>query len=84
MYTKKEITSASAFASQHRDPKCYGAAAWRMPLHLLDDQPSCDHLTEETPAYLTTHPLGLELSRGRQWQDSDLKRHIKDMAIQRS
>ncbi|BDA40490.1 Transposon TX1 uncharacterized 149 kDa protein [Coccomyxa sp. Obi] len=61
---------------------CYGAAAWRMPLHLLDDQPFCDRLTEEIPAYLTAHPLGLELSRGRRWED--LKRHIKDIALQRS
>ncbi|BDA42525.1 probable LINE-1 retrotransposable element ORF2 protein at C-terminar half [Coccomyxa sp. Obi] len=53
---------------------CYGAAAWRMPLHLLDDKPFCDRLTEEIPAYLTAHPLGLELSRGRRWED--LKRHI--------
>ncbi|BDA49663.1 LINE-1 retrotransposable element ORF2 protein [Coccomyxa sp. Obi] len=61
---------------------CYGAAAWRMPLHLLDDQPFCDRLTEEIPAYLTAHPLGVELSRGRRWED--LKRHIKDIALQRS
>ncbi|BDA51426.1 probable LINE-1 retrotransposable element ORF2 protein [Coccomyxa sp. Obi] len=61
---------------------CYGAAAWRMPLHLLDDQPFCDRLTEKIPAYLTAHPLGLGLSRGRRWED--LKRHIKDIALQRS
>ncbi|BDA47907.1 hypothetical protein COCOBI_11-1640 [Coccomyxa sp. Obi] len=61
---------------------CYEAAAWRMPLHLLDDQPFCDRLTEEIPAYLTAHPLGLELSRGHRWEN--LKRHIKDIALQRS
>ncbi len=61
---------------------CYGAAAWRMPLHLLDDQPFCDRITEEIPAYLAAHPVGQALPRGRRWED--LKRHIKDIALQRS
>ena len=60
----------------------YGAAAWRMPLHLLDDQPFCDRITAEVPAYLQSHPLGQEVTRGRRWVD--LKRHIKDIALQRS
>lgn len=35
---------------------CYGAAAWRTHLQLIDDQPFCDRLTDDNPAYLTVYP----------------------------
>ncbi|CAL8468448.1 g7988 [Coccomyxa elongata] len=34
------------------------------------------------PAYLGAHPLGPDLTRGRRWED--LKRQVKDIALQRS
>ena len=60
----------------------YGAAVWRLPLHLLDDQPFCDRIAGEVPAYLAAHPLGPELTRGH--VRGNLKRQVKDIAMQRS
>ena len=60
----------------------YGAAVWRLPLHLLDDQPFCDRIADEVPAYLAAHPLGPQLTRGHRWEN--LKRQVKDIAMQRS
>ncbi|CAL8470818.1 g10360 [Coccomyxa elongata] len=60
----------------------YGAAVWRLPLHLLDDQPFCDRIAEAVPAYLGAHLLGPDLTRGRRWDY--LKRQVKDIALQRS
>ena len=47
-----------------------------------DDQPFCDRIAEEVPAYFAAHPLGPELTRGRRWEN--LKRQVKDIALQRS
>ncbi|MBF6614763.1 MAG: hypothetical protein IVW55_16760 [Chloroflexi bacterium] len=60
----------------------YGSAAWRLPLHLLDDQPFCERIAAEIPAYLAAHPLGDAVTRGSRWVD--LKRQVKDIALQRS
>ena len=60
----------------------YGSAAWRLPLHLLDDQPFCDRVTAAVPEYLAAHPLGEGVTQGSRWVE--LKRHVKDMAMQRS
>ena len=60
----------------------YGSAAWRLPLHLLDDQPFCEHRAAEIPAYLAARPLGDAVTRGSRWVD--LKRQVKDIALQRS
>lgn len=60
----------------------YGSAAWRLPLHLLDDQPFRDRITAAVPAYLAAHPLGEGVTRGSRWVH--LKRQVKDVALQRS
>lgn len=60
----------------------YGAAAWRLPLHLLDDQAFCDRITAAIPEYLAAHPLGEGVTQGSRWVE--LKRQVKDMAMQRS
>ncbi|CAL8469287.1 g8834 [Coccomyxa elongata] len=52
----------------------YGAVVWRLPLHLLDDQPFCDRIAEEVPAYLAAHPLGPELARAAAWKVSSGRR----------
>nr|BAA25763.1 reverse transcriptase [Chlorella vulgaris] len=60
----------------------YGSAAWRLPLHLLDDQPFCDRVTAAIPEYLAAHPLGEGVTQGSRWVE--LKWQVKDMAMQRS
>jgi hypothetical protein len=59
-----------------------GSASWRLPLHLLDDQQFCERITADIPAYLAAHPLGDGVTRGSRWVE--LKRQVKDIAMQRS
>ena len=47
----------------------YGSAAWRLPLHLLDDQPFCERIAAEIPAFLAARPLGDAVNRGSRWMD---------------
>ena len=35
----------------------HGSAAWRQPLQLLDDQPFCERIAAEVPAYLADMPI---------------------------
>lgn len=60
----------------------FGASAWRLPLHLLDDQPFCTEMEELIPKYLEEHPISPGLSRRDRWVH--LKNHIRLRAVRRS
>ena len=53
----------------------FGRAAWRMPLHLLDDEGFCTEIADVITAYLQDHPTSELLSRGQRWVH--LKRHLR-------
>ena len=55
--------------------KYFGRAAWRMPLHLLDDEGFCTEIADVITAYLQDHPTSELLSRGQRWVH--LKRHLR-------
>ena len=35
---------------------CFGRAAWRLPLQILDDEAFCDDMVAMIPEYLEAHP----------------------------
>ena len=59
-----------------------GKAAWRLPLHLLDDEELCTDMAEAITACLREHPTSENLSRGQRWVH--LKRHIRLRATARA
>ena len=59
-----------------------GSAAWRLPLHLLDDDLFVEEVTALIPAFLQEHPLSAQLSRGQRWVH--LKQRIRAGATARS
>ena len=59
-----------------------GKAAWRLPLHLIDDEEFCTDMADIITAYLREHPTSELLSRGQRWVH--LKRHIRMRATTRA
>ena len=59
-----------------------GKAAWRLPLHLLDDEQFCTDMAARITVYLQEHPTSQLLSRGQRWVH--LKRHIRLQATARA
>ena len=60
---------------------CFGRAAWRLPLQILDDDAFCDDMAAMTLHYLEAHPVTAQLSRGQRWVH--LKRSIRLFASSR-
>ncbi len=71
----QEITRVSPSASQLQAAHTLAEAAWRMPLHLLDDEGFCTEIADVITAYLREHPTSELLSRGQRWVH--LKRHLR-------
>ncbi len=59
-----------------------GKAAWRLPLHLIDDEEFCTDMADIITTYLREHPMSELLSRGQRWVH--LKRHIRLRATTRA
>ena len=60
---------------------CFGRAAWRLPLQILDDEAFCDDMAAMILQYLEAHPVTAQLSRGQRWVH--LKRSIRLFASSR-
>ena len=59
-----------------------GQGAWRLSLHLLDDQQLCNTITTRLPEFAAAHPISHTYSHGQRWED--IKQLIRDLATQRS
>ena len=59
-----------------------GKAAWRLPLHLIDDEEFCTDMADIITTYLREHPMSELLSCGQRWVH--LKRHIRLRATTRA
>ena len=60
---------------------CFGRAAWRLLLQILDDEAFCDDMAAIILQYLEAHPVTAQLSRGQRWVH--LKRSIRLFASSR-
>ena len=63
---REPATPGTSLASHPHSPgsTCFGRAAWRLPLQILDDEAFCADMAAVIPEYLEAHPLTEQLSRG--------------------
>ena len=59
-----------------------GGGAWRLPLHLLDDEEFCTSIAACIPLHFADHPITPAYSHRQRWEG--LKREVRDIAVGRS